>query len=153
MIAQERRENVDGHPSGIGSTISSSNEGEIVQLPTPAGRSKLTRRKFFKLLAVIMFIILLNVKTVEGEQANRCFAILVFSTILWATGVIGSVIRSSEKTLIHYCRRPCLYSLRLWPFRCCSSGSKSFIPRMDRPCRPQTLQSNPANVDAFESTE
>ena len=97
MIAQERRGDVDGRPKAIGSTVSSGDEGEIVQVPTPAGRFKLTRRKLFKLLAVIVFIVLLNVKTVEGEQANRCFAILVFSTILWATEVMHSAIRPWRK--------------------------------------------------------
>ena len=88
MIGRERRGESDGQPKALGGTlVAGDDEDGLLQVPTPAGRFKLTKRKIAIALAVIVFIILLNVQTVEGEEANRCLAILVFCTIMWATEV------------------------------------------------------------------
>jgi hypothetical protein len=39
---------------------------------------------------------LLNVQTVDEEEANQCFAVLVFATDLWATEVFQASLYSLE---------------------------------------------------------
>lgn len=99
MIGNARRGEQHALGSGIGGAgtavggplgslaLPSELETGLVQLPTPVGRFRLTRRKIYLLVAVIVFIILLNVRTLEAVEANNCFAILLFATILWATEV------------------------------------------------------------------
>jgi len=41
----------------------------------------------WKIAAGAIFVALLNVKVVNGVEANRCFAILVLCTVLWASEV------------------------------------------------------------------
>jgi phosphate transporter len=88
MIGSERRGESDGQPKAIGASLVNGEEGGLFELPTPAGRFKLTKRKICIGIAVLVFLTLLNVQTVQGAEANRCFAILVFCTILWATEVM-----------------------------------------------------------------
>jgi phosphate transporter len=87
MIGRERRGEADGHLETVGGTLAVQQEAEAVQISTPLGRLKLKRRHIWKLIAVSVFLALLCVQSVEGDEANRCFAILVFATILWATEV------------------------------------------------------------------
>jgi phosphate transporter len=62
-------------------------EGVLVQVRTPAGIFRLTRRELAVMCAVAVFAVMLNVRIVDGVEANRCLGILVFCTILWATEV------------------------------------------------------------------
>lgn len=87
MIGRERRGEVDGHLESVGGTLEVQQEAEAVQISTPLGRLKLKRRHIWKGIAVAVFLTLLRVQSVDGDEANRCFAILVFATILWATEV------------------------------------------------------------------
>jgi len=87
MIGRERRGEVDGHLETVGGTLAVQQEAEAVQIPTPLGRLKLKRRHIWKAIAFAVFLTLLRVQSVDGDEANRCFAILVFATILWATEV------------------------------------------------------------------
>ena len=87
MIGRERRGEADGHLETVGGTLADQQEAEAVQIPTPLGRLKLKRRHIWKVVAVVVFLSLLRVQSVNGDEANRCFAILVFATILWATEV------------------------------------------------------------------
>lgn len=84
MIGRERRgEGADGRVKALGLGHSDSRSEPLFS----AFGLKLTKRKIYLLLAIIVFAVLLNMQLVEGEEANRCLAILIFSTILWATEV------------------------------------------------------------------
>jgi len=87
MIGRERRGEADGHLETVGGTLAVQQEAEAVQISTPLGRLKLKRRHIWKVIAIAVFLTLLHVQSVDGDEANRCFAILVFATILWATEV------------------------------------------------------------------
>lgn len=87
MIGRERRGEVDGHPESVGGTLAVQQEAKAVQISTPLGHLKLKRRHIWQAIAFAVFLILLRVQSVNGDEANRCFAILVFATILWATEV------------------------------------------------------------------
>lgn len=88
MIGQQRRGEVDTQDVS-GATLVQGPEPTVVDIPTPMGRFKITKRSISKVVAVIVFVLLLNVQVVEGVEANRCFAILTLCTILWATEVKG----------------------------------------------------------------
>lgn len=86
MIGRERRG--EGDPTiPPGATLVQEPEPSLVDIPTPVGKFKLKKRHIFIVIAVAVFALLLNIQTVKGEEANRCFAVLVFCTILWATEV------------------------------------------------------------------
>jgi phosphate transporter len=84
MIGRERRgEGADGRVKALGLGHVDS---QAEPLLTVFGL-KLTKRKLVLLLAILLFVVLLNVRMVDGKEANRCLAILIFATILWATEV------------------------------------------------------------------
>lgn len=87
MIGRERRGEGNGELKAIGATLVTEEEGWLFQVMTPAGRFRLTRKKIYLVAAIAVFIALLNVPVLHQVEANRCFAILLFSTILWATEV------------------------------------------------------------------
>ncbi|KIJ62970.1 hypothetical protein HYDPIDRAFT_182597 [Hydnomerulius pinastri MD-312] len=95
MIGQERRGAVDGPEAIIGATLVHGEENGIANIPTPLGRFKLTRKKISLLIAIFVFLVLLNVQVVEGAEANKCFAILIFSTIMWASEAIPLFVTST----------------------------------------------------------
>ena len=88
MIGQQRRGEADTQDV-LGASLVKGPEPTVMDIPTPVGRFKITKRNILKVAAVAIFIVLLNVQVVEGEEANRCFAILTLCTILWATEVKG----------------------------------------------------------------
>jgi phosphate transporter len=94
MIGRERRGEGDGDIK-IGATLVTEEESGLFQFVTPLGRFKLTRKKIFLAVAIAVFVALLNVPTLHKVEANRCFAILVFCTIMWATEV---------RYLVSFCR-------------------------------------------------
>ena len=85
MIGRERRGEGDGEVKAIGATLVTEPEGGLIQVPTPVGRFTLTSKKIYLVISVVVFIVLLNVTVLDSVEANKCFAILVFSTIMWAT--------------------------------------------------------------------
>jgi len=87
MIGRERRGEGEGDRKAIGATLVTEADGGLFHVATPVGHFNLTRKKIFLVFAIAVFIILLNRPMVDGVEANRCFAILVFSTIMWATEV------------------------------------------------------------------
>lgn len=87
MIGRERRGDGDGETKAIGATLVTEPEGGLLQVPTPVGRFRLTRKKIYLVISIVVFIVLLNVSVLEDVEPNKCFAILVFSTIMWATEV------------------------------------------------------------------
>lgn len=86
MIGRERR-GEGAAEDAARATLLHEPEAAIVDISTPVGMFKITKRKIFKLLAVTVFAIMLNVQVVDGLEANRCLAILSLCTVLWATEV------------------------------------------------------------------
>lgn len=89
MIGRERRGAGGEETSGI--RIEEGEEekrkGVILDVGTPVGRFRLSRKMVWFLLATVVGVVLVNVNCVDGREANTCLAILVFATILWATEV------------------------------------------------------------------
>lgn len=55
-----------------------------------AVRVRVTKKKIALLISIAVFAALLNTQTIEGDkEANKCFAVLMFCTLLWATEVGG----------------------------------------------------------------
>jgi phosphate transporter len=50
-------------------------------------RLRITKKKVALLIAIAVFVALLNTQTVDEPEANRCYAVLMFCTLLWATEV------------------------------------------------------------------
>lgn len=107
MIGQARRGETDMNGQMGGSLIASPQaEKGLMTLPTPAGRLRVTLRHLQLLIALVVFVVLLNVRSVSDiEEANRCFAVLVFATILWATEAIPLFVTSMAIPLLLVCLR------------------------------------------------
>ncbi|CAE6434908.1 hypothetical protein ACGC1H_002826 [Rhizoctonia solani] len=102
MIGKERRgEGADGRVKALGLGHVDS---QAEPLLTVCGL-KLTKRKLVLFLAIVLFVTLLNVRMVEGKEANRCLAILMFATVLWATEAIPLFITSMGVPLLVVCLR------------------------------------------------
>lgn len=86
MIGRERRGEGDAK-STAGVTLVKESEEGLVDILTPVGRFRITKKIVFTFIALLVFIVLLNVQVVHELEANRCFAILIFCTFLWATEV------------------------------------------------------------------
>lgn len=93
MISQERRGAHDGQVKALGGHVEQE-ESAALTLPTPVGRLRFTAKAAFFVAAVIVFIVLLNSRIYPSTEANNCFAILVFSTVLWATEAIPLFVTS-----------------------------------------------------------
>jgi len=87
MIGQQRRGPVDGLGILVSATLEQPEENSVIDVPTPLGSLRLTKKRLSLIIAITVLISLLNMNIVAGKEANRCFAILVFSTIMWATEV------------------------------------------------------------------
>jgi phosphate transporter len=59
----------------------------LFTIPVPYVPIEVSKRLLSLLVAIAVFAVLLAVPTVEGGAASRCLAILIFSTILWASEV------------------------------------------------------------------
>lgn len=94
MINQARR-GEDGGRIAMGGSLVVEPEKGLLNVQTPAGRVKLTTKQLYLVAAVAVFFVLLNLDVVDGEEANKCFAILVFATILWATEAIPLFVTST----------------------------------------------------------
>jgi len=99
MIGRERRGEGDGSVKAIGESTVEAEETRVFSFRTPFGRIKLKRRQIFITVAVAAFLGLLRADILQGVEANRCFAILIFCTILWATEVISPLPVSSRISL------------------------------------------------------
>ncbi|KAF9456448.1 SPX domain-containing protein [Collybia nuda] len=93
MIAQERRGENEGEPTAIASLLKKPGPG-LFFIPTPLGTIRVTKKMLYKITAGIIFVTLLNTSVVDGIEANRCFAILMFCTFLWATEAIPLFVTS-----------------------------------------------------------
>jgi phosphate transporter len=83
MIGRERR---GEGGTLLGAPVDTAEE-KAFEVRTRVGRVRLSRRKAWVVISALVFAILLNVSIIEGDEANRCFAVLVFATLLWATEV------------------------------------------------------------------
>ncbi|KAG6820158.1 hypothetical protein H0H93_004595 [Arthromyces matolae] len=93
MIAQERKGDVEGEPLTLGALYRPPGPG-LFFIPTPLGTIRVTKKMIYKIIAGTIFVTLLNVQTLEAQEANRCFAILVLCTFLWATEAIPLFVTS-----------------------------------------------------------
>ncbi|CAE7121172.1 unnamed protein product [Rhizoctonia solani] len=102
MIGKERRgEGADGRVKALGFGDVDSHAEPLLTIYG----LKLTKRKLVLVLAIALFVILLNVRIVEGKEANRCLALLLFATTLWATEAIPLFITSMGVPLLVVCLR------------------------------------------------
>ncbi|KAL1949912.1 hypothetical protein VTO73DRAFT_8793 [Trametes versicolor] len=96
MIGHARRGGSDdAGMATMGGTLIIEPEQGLLNVQTPLGRVKLTTKMLYAVVAVVVFVVLLNVQTVDGAEANKCMAILVFATILWATEAIPLFVTST----------------------------------------------------------
>lgn len=99
MIAQERRGQDEDEPTAIASLLKKPGPG-LFYIRTPLGRIRVTRKMLWKIVAGVVFVLLLNMNIVVGVEANRCFAILMFCTILWASEVSTLVFDAQDAVLM-----------------------------------------------------
>lgn len=92
MIGRERRGEGEGGAPAAGGTLFTDDANNLLQVPTPVGAFKLTTKKICLVISVAVLVTLLNVTILPTVEANRCFAILVFSTVMWATEVRGLLV-------------------------------------------------------------
>lgn len=89
MIDAERRgraENDDDTDNEGNQAIRPSTHNFVFE--TPLGTIRFRKKKIFVLVGLAVFIFLLKYSVVSEVEANNCFAILVFATILWASEAI-----------------------------------------------------------------
>ena len=86
MIGRERRGEGDTSQP-LGASLVKEEKPGLFEVPTPLGKLKITRKKLYLLISIAIFVVLLNISIIPEKEANRCFAILLFCTILWATEV------------------------------------------------------------------
>ncbi|KAG1842498.1 SPX domain-containing protein [Suillus subalutaceus] len=103
MIGQQRHGTINGLDALAGATLVQQEESSLIDVPTPLGSLKLTKKGVSFTVALVVFIALLKMDIVAGEEANKCFAVLVFSTILWATEAIPLFVTSICVPLLLVC--------------------------------------------------
>lgn len=105
MIGRQRRGTINGLGALMGATLVQQEESSLIDVPTPLGSLKLTKKMVSLTVALVVFIALLMMDIIAGEEANKCFAVLVFSTILWATEAIPLFVTSICVPLLLVCFR------------------------------------------------
>ncbi|KAK7442505.1 low-affinity phosphate transporter [Stygiomarasmius scandens] len=93
MIGQERRGEL-GVAAPLGATLVREPTPGLINIRTPVGLLRITKRMLYLIIAIVVFAVLLSVKVVDGPEANSCFAVLIFCTILWATEAIPLFVTS-----------------------------------------------------------
>ncbi|KAJ3993371.1 SPX domain-containing protein [Lentinula boryana] len=102
MIGRERRG--EGPASNtLGAILVKKPQPGLFAISTPLGSLSITRKLLYLIIALVVLVVLLNVVIVEGLEANRCFAVLVFCTILWATEAIPLFVTSILVPLLLVC--------------------------------------------------
>lgn len=94
MIGNARRGATEDSPAALGGTLVLEPEKGLLDVRTKAGHLRLTMKHVYLLVSLVVFTILLNVQTVDGVEASRCLAVLVFATIMWATEAIPLFVTS-----------------------------------------------------------
>jgi phosphate transporter len=111
MIGRERR---GGDVVGPGASLVRTDEDDDalgdgnlkqgrVELNLGFAKLRVTKKKVAALIAVGVFVWLLNTRMIEGpEEANRCYAVLMFCTLLWATEVLRAFFSWWSRVLIEF---------------------------------------------------
>ncbi|KZT65890.1 SPX-domain-containing protein [Daedalea quercina L-15889] len=94
MIGHARRGGTEDSPAALGGTLMLEPEKGLLDVTTKAGHVRLTMKHVYLLVSVLVFVVLVNVRTVDGAEASRCLAVLVFATIMWATEAIPLFVTS-----------------------------------------------------------
>lgn len=94
MIGNARRGATEESPAALGGTLVLEPEKGLLDVRTKAGHLRLTMKHVYLLVSLVVFVILLNVQAVDGVEASRCLAVLVFATIMWATEAIPLFVTS-----------------------------------------------------------
>ncbi|KAF8575970.1 hypothetical protein K439DRAFT_1664820 [Ramaria rubella] len=98
MISNERRSDIDDQVSSLGEqdsdNLPSGGKSSNFVISTRFGTLRFKKKKIFLPIAVAVFIAILNARVVAGVEANNCFAILAFATLLWATEAIPLFVTS-----------------------------------------------------------
>ncbi|KAJ7183678.1 SPX domain-containing protein [Mycena filopes] len=109
MIGRERRGDNLSSAGGVGASLvpqeDAQEESEKPGWVVKAGglRLRVTKKKLAMVGAVGVFVALLNTQTVQGKEANRCYAVLMFCTVLWATEAIPLFVTSLMVPLLLVC--------------------------------------------------
>ncbi|KAF7375640.1 SPX domain-containing protein [Mycena sanguinolenta] len=107
MIGRERRG--DGDAVGMGASLVQAEEDPLLGgkpglvLNLGFARLRVTKRKIMLLVSIAVFIWLLNTRTIDKPEANRCYAVLMFCTLLWATEAIPLFVTSLMVPLLLVC--------------------------------------------------
>ncbi|KAF8177126.1 Sodium:sulfate symporter transmembrane region-domain-containing protein [Mycena galopus ATCC 62051] len=114
MIGRERR-GEGGDAVGLGASLVEVDEadepdgkpaGVSVNLGFTRVQVKKPKKKAALLMSIGVFVWLLNTRTIRGEgteEANRCYAVLMFCTLLWATEAIPLFVTSLMVPLLLVC--------------------------------------------------
>jgi phosphate transporter len=99
MISNERRGEGDGRVRSLGDDVevdplTPGAKSHNFVFHTRFGTLRFKKKKAFLPIAIIVFIGILKLRVVSGVEANNCFAILTFATLLWATEVYIFVARN-----------------------------------------------------------
>ncbi|GJE85621.1 sodium/sulfate symporter [Phanerochaete sordida] len=106
MVGQARRGEDSSTVRALGGTLVLEPEKGLLDIETPVGRFRFRRKHIFLLLSVATLVVLLNVTVIRGsETANRCFAVLMFATLMWATEAIPLFATSMFIPLLLVCLR------------------------------------------------
>ncbi|KAJ6611134.1 SPX domain-containing protein [Mycena sp. CBHHK59/15] len=106
MIGRERRGDGDAVGATGASLLKEEDEDDVkpgVVLRLGPARLRVTKKKLAMVFAIAVFVALLNTQTVDGQEANRCFAVLMFCTVLWATEAIPLFVTSLMVPLLLVC--------------------------------------------------
>ncbi|KAJ6489019.1 SPX domain-containing protein [Mycena sanguinolenta] len=107
MIGRERRG--DGDAVGMGASLVPQEDDALLNgkpglvLNLGFARVRVTQKKIMLLVSIAVFIWLLNRRTISEPEANRCFAVLMFCTLLWATEAIPLFVTSLMVPLLLVC--------------------------------------------------
>ncbi|KAG9316116.1 putative sodium/sulfate symporter [Chiua virens] len=96
MLAQERHGGTDATELRGGAILVRQEEAGTVGIPTPLGSFRFKRKRIPLVLSIVVFIALMNMNVIkDGPEANKCFAILIFSTMMWASEAIPLFVTST----------------------------------------------------------
>ncbi|KAF8547929.1 Sodium/sulfate symporter [Imleria badia] len=96
MLAQERRGAADASDLMGGGILVREEKSSTIGVSTPLGAFRFKRKRISLIIAIAVFIVLVNTNVIkDGSEANKCFAILMFSTIMWASEAIPLFVTST----------------------------------------------------------
>ncbi|KZO91147.1 Sodium/sulfate symporter [Calocera viscosa TUFC12733] len=94
MINRERNGQSDGWLTTVDAAVQGEKSSAWFAIWTPFGSIGITTKFIFLATSVLVFVILLQVQTMEDVERQNCLAILVLCTLLWATEAIPLFVTS-----------------------------------------------------------